>query len=317
MLDEKFVYWVRTNDTELAIFWENWLSQNPDRREVVMEARSILLNLEFSTSYLSQAEKEDLWEKIKPEQEARVIPIRQKKTPWMKLAAVLLVLVITGISLWYIQQNKEYTERTTFAEQKIIELIDGSKVTLNANSELTYSRRNPREVRLKGEAYFEIQKDHRKGTKFEVITEDLTVNVLGTVFNVNSRNDTTKVFLEEGKVRLHIERPEENALELAPGEWVSYSKKEDHLSEKKKVAAIENTSWKDGTLVFRDASLPTVFNRLTEFYGVEFLLEDPALAKKRITGGVPIGNLRIALETLSGIYDIQVIKIEDKYHIRS
>ncbi|MEM7511358.1 MAG: FecR domain-containing protein [Bacteroidota bacterium] len=316
LLDEKFVYWVRTNDTELAIFWENWLSQNPDRREVVMEARSILLNLDFTTTYLSQPEKEDLWEKIKPDQEAIVIPIRQKKAPWMKLAAVLLVLVMTGLGIWLVQQNKEYTERTTFAEQKIIELVDGSKVTLNANSELTYSHKNPRKVWLKGEAYFEIQKDQRKGTKFEVITEDLTVNVLGTVFNVNSRNDTTSVFLEEGKVRLKIDRPTANALELVPGEWVSYSKRENHLSEKKKVQAIENTSWKDGTLVFRDATLPTVFKKLTEFYGVEFLIEDQALAKKRITGGVPIGNLRIALETLSGIYDIQVIKIEDKYHIR-
>ena len=116
MLDEKFVYWVRTNDTELAIFWENWLSQNPDRREVVMEARSILLNLDFTTTYLSQPEKEDLWEKIKPDQEAIVIPIRQKKAPWMKLAAVLLVLVMTGLGIWLVQQNKEYTERTTFAE---------------------------------------------------------------------------------------------------------------------------------------------------------------------------------------------------------
>lgn len=84
-------------------------------------------------------------------------------------------------------------------------LADGSAVTLNACSELRYPERfarRRREVRLvRGEAFFEVA--HDASAPFTVETDDVSVEVLGTKFNVNAYDkEVTTVYLKEGKVRL-------------------------------------------------------------------------------------------------------------------
>ena len=71
-------------------------------------------------------------------------------------------------------------------------LPDGSAVTLNANSKLQYYTHSARKVWLEGEAFFEVKKIPETAEPFQVVTNDLTITVLGTTFNVNSRNEQTK-----------------------------------------------------------------------------------------------------------------------------
>ncbi len=86
-------------------------------------------------------------------------------------------------------------------QHSIVALPDGSKVTLNANSNLSY---NPywwqfsRKLDFSGEAFFEVQ----KGKKFEVISEKASTTVLGTKFNIYSRNDEYRVYCLSGKVKV-------------------------------------------------------------------------------------------------------------------
>jgi len=143
--------------------------------------------------------------------------------------------------------------QTDYGQQQSIELPDGSTVELNANSSLTFEKNwnqlETRKVWLKGEAFFEVVKKEQSHQKFQVITKDLTVEVLGTVFNVNSHREETKVFLQEGKVNLSLNGLEETML-LEPGEIIAYSQSKKEHPEKQQVLRSQHTSWKYGLLLF-------------------------------------------------------------------
>ncbi len=316
--DDKFIHWVKTEEAELNAFWESWILAHPEKKEVFMEARIVLINLDFKKDQLPAREKSNLWNLLEADM-TRSFPAKQvsmtNRRSWLKFAAAAIVLLLTGYGILQFQSNSEKIITTTFGEQKEVLLSDGTVVILNGNSTLKYYGNQPRKVQLEGEAYFQVAKKPKTDSDFVVTTNDLAVRVLGTVFNVNSRNESTKVFLEEGKVNLEIAEGDVNTLELAPGELVSYSRKRNKLSETKKVNAIENTSWKDGTLVFRNTPLPEVLAELSGIYGASFSLKDQILKDRLITGGVPIKNLSIALETLTGIYGIGITEENNTYII--
>ena len=113
-----------------------------------------------------------------------------------KIAASIAFLV--GITYFLFSLNQE-TLKTAFAENKSFILPDESAVTLNAVSQITYSKisfKKNRQLKLDGEAYFSV----KKGSTFNVKTEQGNIEVLGTKFNVKSRENSFKVFCYEGSV---------------------------------------------------------------------------------------------------------------------
>jgi len=116
---------------------------------------------------------------------------------------------------------------TNRGEQQKITLPDESVVYLNERSTLAYtdnwSKGADREVRLQGEAYFQVEEKVYSGqkVKFMVVTNDVTVEVVGTEFNVNDRQQGTQVFLNEGRVRLSLKNLGE-IINMVPGDMVQY-----------------------------------------------------------------------------------------------
>ena len=113
-----------------------------------------------------------------------------------KYAAAVVILLTTSYFLLF---NNEANFNTQFAETKTFNLPDNSEVVLNANSEITYSKKdweNSRNLDLNGEAFFKVQ----KGKKFTVNTEIGKVTVLGTQFNVKERENYFEVKTYEGLV---------------------------------------------------------------------------------------------------------------------
>jgi len=116
---------------------------------------------------------------------------------------------------------------TNRGEQQKITLPDESVVYLNERSTLAYtdnwSKGADREVRLQGEAFFQVEEKVYSGekVKFMVVTNDVTVEVVGTEFNVNDRQQGTKVFLNSGRVRLSLKNLGE-IINMAPGDMVQY-----------------------------------------------------------------------------------------------
>ena len=115
----------------------------------------------------------------------KIIPLYKKWLPMSIAASILLCC-----SMLYFYSVKPATYNTTIGESIQFSLPDESSVWLNAKSEISHNKdwENTRDIKLNGEAYFEVA----KGKKFTVETPQGTVTVLGTKFNVKQRDQFLK-----------------------------------------------------------------------------------------------------------------------------
>ncbi len=164
-----------------------------------------------------------------------------------------------------------------------IVLADGTKVFLNAGSEISYPvvfAGDKREVELKGEAYFEVRKDERR--PFFVQAGDVQIQVLGTSFNVTAypgrgRIETT---LEEGKIQLTDGR---ESVEVSPGKQAIYDI-EDGRFEVKQVDTKLYTAWKDGYYKFDQMTLEDIMETLALWYDLNVFYRNPGVKSLEFTG---------------------------------
>lgn len=200
----------------------------------------------------------------------------------MKYAAFFsLPLLMTSLVLgWMYFSKPDSDERyaeVISANGSIMryELPDHSVVWLNSGSKLRYPvvfQGDRRNVELTGEAYFEVEAD--KERPFYVnMTDGLKVYVYGTKFNVSAYGDDTSIetVLEKGKV--NVITPQAKELVLNPGERVLYNRESGQWT-KDKVDVYEKVAWKDGKLIFRNASLDEIFKRLSRHFNVDIELSN-------------------------------------------
>ncbi|WP_316795853.1 FecR family protein [Pedobacter agri] len=172
------------------------------------------------------------------------------------------------------------TIETPRGGQYQINLPDGTKVWLNAESSLRYPAvfdQTKRLVELKGEAYFEVAKRLDKNgvrVPFKVKTELISgrnqeVEVLGTHFNINAYNNepSNKTTLLEGSVKIKNLQSTKSAL-LKPGQQslISLSSPSVLVSV---VDAEEVIAWKTGFFSFNEENLETIMNKIARWYDVE------------------------------------------------
>ncbi|MEZ4792770.1 MAG: FecR family protein [Gelidibacter sp.] len=178
-------------------------------------------------------------------------------------------------------------------------LSDGSKVTLNAGSELRYpvqfiENQTNRTVFLNGEAYFEVAKnaDH----PFIVDTQDMDVEVLGTHFNVTSyvQDDKTYTVLVEGKVAAYNKLSDTDSKILSPNEKVFFN---GNLLETETVNVQKYVAWVYGELVFVDDSFKVIQNKLERKYNITINNSYPALDDIMITATFKNESINQVLKT--------------------
>ena len=242
---------------------------------------------------------------------------RPRKTIRWISAAAAIIIVALGLSLWLTSGQEGNIQRysTEYGEQRLVSLPDGSMVTLNANSSLRlnkeWSKEETRKVWLEGEAYFQVIKKYTDEIKFQVITSDLTVEVLGTSFSVNNRSETTQVFLDEGKISLNTAIKSMDPVIMEPGEVLTYSSEEQKIIEHKKAASDLHTSWKDGVLTFRETPVKEVLTKMEDIYGVHFKVSNENILKKTMTTGVPMESLDIAISFISKSMNVEITVEQD------
>jgi ferric-dicitrate binding protein FerR (iron transport regulator) len=324
MEDPTFVNWANQMNADDVAKWEQYFNLHPGYWEIAKVARTIILGIPFKniarskidgeealTSLLSRIDKD-----INKESEAFLSSSKTLKRSWLVAASLAVLVVASAFIYGHFLYNPSLLLATEFGQQLESILPDGSKVILNANSKLRFYKQYPRKVWLDGEAYFEVKKKLETGENFQVITQDLSVTVLGTSFNVNTRNDETAVFLSEGKVLLDIADDKNEVIEMNPGELVRYSKKQEALHDKRTGASsLEVVSWKEGTLIFRDRPLMDALFQIEDIYGIQFVIQTDDLLEEKITGGVPIKDLQVTLNTLSEVYGLQMKATGKRYFI--
>jgi transmembrane sensor len=161
-----------------------------------------------------------------------------------------------------------------------VTLPDGTKVWLNSLTSFSYpesfAQQKKRVVSLQGEAYFEVARD--KTHPFIVRTNNQTVEVLGTHFNINSYTDeqSIKTTLSEGRVKVSTLSGKMKMLK--PGHQSIVT---DQEIEVKEVDVNEMLAWKNGYFQFNDEPINSVMKKLGRWYNFEILYK----------GAVPSDNI--------------------------
>ena len=203
--DKSFAHWVNRTDSSAVAYWEGWLANHPEHRDTADSAARIIKGIAFVPRRAPEYQMQQDWVRLKqrvPELTETIPPPRRRfgYRGWRVAASVAVLLL--GATLWWVLSRRpaEVTYTTAYGETLDVELPDGSRATLNANSELVYweatEPKPTREVELSGEAFFDIvHQTTTRAVPFIVRTPDLHVRVLGTEFNVNTRRGRTQVVL--------------------------------------------------------------------------------------------------------------------------
>lgn len=216
----------------------------------------------------------------------------RKKLRWFTLAtriAAGLFIPLLFFSYWQWsgffenQQAAAYSSiYSPLGARTKFHLPDGSEGWLNGGSSLqvpTTFLGKYREVRLEGEAYFDVRSNPEK--PFVVTTREVKVVAVGTSFNVNAyvEDKTSSVMLESGKVSLFKSEDQDlnNTLsQLDTGYQFTYFKELDS-HQIKAVDVYKSTAWKEGLLVFREDLMVDIVDRLNRWYNVEITIKDKRL----------------------------------------
>lgn len=314
--DESFIQWVKDSSDESNAYWSAWLSQHPEKEPVVQEARQIILMLNFRETRAPEGKFLELWERISDAVDApRTLEVSfdsgtgRSWPTWRKIAAVFVAVALASAYLIVFRGPDTITIRTAFGESRALFLPDSTKITLNANSTLRYTsdfNHEGREVWLEGEAFFAVA--HTKDNQnFRVHTNELQVEVLGTRFNVNARRGTSKVVLEEGKIKLGIPQGEQNAeLVMEPGDLVEVSAGEATHVERKRVDAGNYSSWRTNKLFFVGTSLQEIAELLEDNYGFQVVFKDESLRDQQFTGSASVDNPGELIEKLNKVFGLNI-----------
>ena len=229
-----------------------------------------------------------------------------------KVAAVVLIPLFIGTSvLSYLYVKNVYFEKTDYAEIPYytvssapgvitqVELPDQSKVWLNSMSTLRYPAKfsdDERCVFLTGEGFFEVTSDTDYPFYVEV-SEGNRVKAYGTEFNVSAYNNDSFVetVLSSGLVDVEINR---QTVPIKPGEMAFYNMTERRVVISK-VNVEEKLAWKDGWLIFRNASIEEITKKLSRRYNVDFIVQKESLVEYRFRASFMKETLMQTLEYLS------------------
>lgn len=195
-----------------------------------------------------------------------------------------------------------------YGKRSHITLSDNSTIWLNSGSKLVYPvcfADDKREVFLDGEAIFEITPDPTH--PFHVVTQNMEVKVLGTVFDLcaYSDEDLVTTVLEHGSVELSYKShslfgPARE--KMVPGMLAAYNISDKTL-EQQNVNTKDYTSWKDGYLQLENKSLGGIVKKLSRYYNVTIEIENQDLADETFSGYLDLRTsaldvLRLISETM-------------------
>ena len=330
--DEYFIKWVKSPNEESNAYWMAWISKNPSQKAIIQQAREIIQLLEIKEKQAPEGKFLEVWENIAQateqktnpfiveQAEPRSLPLVSSGKFWLRIAAS--VMLFFGLGMWsYVvyQKSRVIVITTAYGESRTLFLPDSTKVMLNANSILRYSPydfdENHREVSLDGQAFFAVT-HQRDNQNFRVQTSELQVEVLGTRFDVNSRRGKTKVILEEGKVRLDVDRDhaEKKSVMMKPGDYVEVSDKTEEIS-RKTVNPEHYLAWRNNRLEFNGATLQEIAQLIEDNYGYKIIFQDEDLKGRKFTGSSSNENIQELLDKLSLLFEMDVTQKGNEINI--
>jgi ferric-dicitrate binding protein FerR (iron transport regulator) len=323
--DDHFIRWVKSSDPAIDHFWHQWLEQHPDKKAAVAQARQLVAAVTFPEPTLTDQEVERMWHVVDThtqeiEPKGILIPPSARWIPALRLAAGILLLITVAATVFVINHrlSNSIVLATKTSQIRTVSLPDGSMVTLNANSSVrfpsTFLKEPIREVWLEGEAFFEVKK-HANATRFVVHTNEVTVEVLGTKFNVNARRQKARVVLNEGKVALRLHRQKQDStLTMQPGDMIEYAKAGNTTS-KKIVNPQTYTAWTQHRLEFHETSFQEIAEILKDTQGLDLHFQDAAMGKLVFSGSADARNIDLLWVKLAKAFHLKITRAENRVSV--
>lgn len=217
----------------------------------------------------------------------------QNNTPkigrFLQYAALFLLLLGIPLTYWISKNTGPAADNMTtvfcdYGDRTSIVLPDSSKVWLNSGSRITFNNnfnKGTRELYLEGEAYFAVEKDPEN--PFMVNTSDISVEVLGTEFNLKAYPDEAAVAVTLVEGSLQVSNHSEAAM-ILPRQKLMYQK-ENHTISIVDLGDLEpDTEWINGRLIFRNESLAELERKLERWFDVEIEFSDDMVKGRRFSG---------------------------------
>ena len=227
------------------------------------------------------------YETLKP----KLKPKSEKKNRWLKPLLKIAAILVIGFFINHFNSTIDTNVNTKIAQKTTIELPDSSIVKLNANSSLTYNENdwhNNRALKLNGEAFFKVA----KGQRFDVITSDGIVSVLGTQFNVKQRDTYFEVTCYEGLVSV---TQNNETVKLQPGNTFQIIDGKLLANEKENAT---QPQWLRGESSFRSVPLKHVIAEFENQYDLQ-INSDNIDTSRLFTGSFTHNNLDLALKSVT------------------
>lgn len=215
---------------------------------------------------------------------------RPRLLRWAFAASILIALIAGG---WYLRPS-DSVYRTPVGGIAFVPMIDGSRVTLNTNSEIRVAvTETERRVELtRGEAFFNVAKDPRR--PFVVTAGKRRVIAVGTAFSVRQEKDDIRVIVTEGTVAVSPapvpqllgagSADDSDALMLTAGS-IARSRSNRIVLENKPLPEVEDTlSWRTGFLTLRETTLAEAVAEFNRYNARKIVVQDPGIATLRLSG---------------------------------
>ncbi|MEJ0102480.1 MAG: FecR family protein [Bacteroidota bacterium] len=344
--NDDFIRWVLTPDDQSEDYWNNWQQQDPVRKETLHEAKEIVLSIYNNEKSAGNIPDKELTREAWKEISRHIYETKKFRqirfSNWYKYAAAAIVVSITGLSFFLIQHSSgkvpgqqaiqhalsvnnlsisEIEFKNNGENNEIVNLADGSRVTLSKNSSLHYTRlfdTDKREVYLHGEAFFEVAKDAKR--PFYVYSGKIVTKVLGTSFRIISDDNLgkTTVAVRTGKVTVFRQDEAEqqnNTYTLTPNEQVVFNDKvtkpvKENIQDAR---LLENEAPAPPDFRYDETSLNTIIETLAKTYSVDIIYDKAKNEKCLVTISLDGESLYAKLDLLCKVvgasYRIEGYKI--------
>ncbi|KZC18764.1 MULTISPECIES: FecR family protein [Rhodanobacter] len=236
-------------------------------------------------------------------------PRRQQAPAWLAAAALLVVVLAGSWFAWRAQQADVRTYATDVGERRTLMLEDGSRVTMDTDTQLSasFSAKSRRLVLEKGRAFFHVAKD--AGRPFLVTAQGGVVRAVGTRFDVYEHDDVVEVTLVEGRVEVTPESGQQDPHEL-PTTMTAGQRL--LMGKRYATPVIESANtgtavaWLSGKLVFNDTPLPAAVAQFNRYTTSKIVIGDAAVGQLRVSGVFRDDSSHAFIDALRSSYGISI-----------
>jgi ferric-dicitrate binding protein FerR (iron transport regulator) len=278
--DESFINYYLDNNSADGLRWKEWISNHPEKAEVIAQAGKLLSVLcvslskeEIQNEYLKLLNAIEKNSSLKEQPKVKSFPVKRSHRRRALRYVSVIVLFVFAATIWLVysstHKNGEVIIANTSDSPERLMLSDSSIVTLQPQAELKYNkvfRSAERNVYLRGNANFKVKKD--AAHPFKVHSENMVATVLGTVFDIKKSGDSALVIeLLTGK--LHVQffnanmEPEQSMI-LTPNERAVYVRSDKHLYKNLIIP-----------MNFRQSNFDEIASQMKNAFGIVLINESP------------------------------------------